>query len=191
MTLHQLRQQQSQCTKCPELCDTREQVVFGSGKEDALIVFIGEAPGSTEDKKGIPFCGMSGKIFEELLASIDLTREDVFITNTIICRPPKNRNPKKVEITNCHERLRKTLELIKPKVIVTIGNFATKVILGKTGITQIRGNIFTAEIDGNSYKVVPVLHPANYLYNGRSPPIMEKMKNDFQTIRKVIDGMND
>ncbi len=189
MALDVLKKQYSTCTLCPELCTTRTQVVFGSGKESASVVIIGEAPGASEDREGIPFCGASGKVLQELLASIGLTRDDVFITNTIICRPPGNRNPKKDEIANCHKRLRQTLEIIKPKVIVTVGNFATKVMLpqeGKAGITKIRGKCFEKEFDGSFYKIVPVVHPANLLYNGRAPPVLEKMMQDFQTIGKVI-----
>lgn len=190
MSLNSLKEKYSSCTLCTELCTSRSQVVFGSGKSDSTVVIIGEAPGATEDTQGIPFCGASGKILQELLTSIGLTRDDVFITNTVICRPPKNRNPKREEIANCHERLKKTLEIIKPKVIVTVGNFATKVILpkiGKLGITKIRGKVFKSVFDGKTYSVVPVVHPANLLYNGRSPVILEQMKNDFLTIGKLIE----
>jgi uracil-DNA glycosylase len=192
MTLDSVQKEYSTCTLCPELCSTRTQIVFGTGNENAKIVLIGEAPGATEDRVGIPFCGASGKVLEELLTSINLTRDNVFITNTIICRPPGNRNPKKEEISNCHERLKQTLEIIKPKVIVTVGNFATKVILpekGKVGITKIRGTCFDVSFDGSPYKVVPVVHPANLLYNGRAPPVLEKMMQDFKVIGDVIGSI--
>lgn len=192
MVLISLKEKYSTCTLCSELCVSRSQVVFGSGKFDSSVVILGEAPGLSEAKQGIPFCGASGKILQDLLASIGLTRDDVFITNTIICRPPKNRNPKKKEITNCHERLIQTLDIIKPKVIVTVGNFATKVILpqeGKKGITKIRGNVFETIFDGTLYNVVPVIHPANLLYNGRSAVIFDAMKKDFETIKEVIGNI--
>ena len=180
--LQQLQQKYSTCQKCPELCDTRIQVVFGSGDINAKVMIIGEAPGLNESKQGIPFCGASGKILEELLESINYTRDQVFITNTVICRPPKNRNPKKAEIQNCKERLYQTIQLINPKIIVTVGNFSTKTILGQTEITKIRGQLFEIEINKQIYQIVPVIHPANLLYNGRNPKILKQMKLDFQII---------
>ena len=183
MSLTILKQQYSDCTKCTELCKNRTQVVFGSGNEDAEILFLGEAPGANEDKQGIPFCGMSGKILTELLNSVGLVREDIFITNTVICRPPYNRNPAKDEINNCKDRLDKTIEIIKPKVIVTIGNFATERIIGKTGIKTIRGSVF----DYKNIRVVPVVHPASYLYSGRNPEMFEQMKSDFKVIFGLLD----
>ena len=183
MPFNKLKQRYSKCTKCDELCNHRTQVVFGSGNKDAEVLFIGEGPGKNEDEKGIPFCGMSGKILEELLQSINLSREDIFITNTILCRPPNNRNPAKEELENCRERLNKLIAIMQPKVIVTIGNFATERIISKTGIKSIRGKIF----DFNGIKVVPVVHPASYLYSGRNPEMMAQMKSDFQTIAEVID----
>jgi len=174
------------CTKCTSLCLSRTQVVFGSGNPKAEVVFIGEAPGATEDKKGIPFCGMSGKILQELLAAIGLTREDIFITNTILCHPQDNRNPSKEEVENCRERLNQLIEIMQPKVMVTIGNFATERILNQKGITSLRGKIITTKINGKEIKVVPVIHPASYLYSGRNPIMFENMKKDFQTIATVI-----
>ena len=181
MPFHKLKQQYLECNNCSELCETRTQVVFGSGNENANILFIGEAPGANEDKQGIPFCGMSGKILTELLTSAGLTRKDIFITNTILCRPPKNRNPNKEEINNCKERLDQLITIMQPKVIVTIGNFATDRIIGKTGIKSIHGKIF----DYNGIKVIPVIHPASYLYSGRNPELFQQMKDDFQTIANL------
>jgi uracil-DNA glycosylase len=186
MSLQQLRDEYKTCTCCQELCKSRSQVVFGSGDEKAKILFIGEAPGASEDKQGIPFCGASGQVLQDLLAGIDLTRDDVFITNTILCRPENNRNPKSEEVENCRERLDKTIEIMQPDVIVTIGNFATQRIIGKTGITKIRGKIFDITINDKDYKVVPVIHPANLLYNGRSPVVLEGMQKDFQVIASLL-----
>ncbi len=180
----QLKQEYSTCEKCEELCKNRTQVVFGSGNKEADVLFIGEAPGANEDKQGIPFCGMSGKVLDELLISVELSREDIFITNTVLCRPPENRNPKKDEIENCKDRLDKLIELMQPKVIVTIGNFATERIIGKTGIKTIHGKLF----DFNGMKVVPVVHPASYLYSGRNPELFEEMKADFKTIAEVVNA---
>lgn len=183
MSFDALKQQYSTCTKCLNLCNSRTQVVFGSGNKEADVLFVGEAPGANEDKQGIPFCGMSGKILTELLSTIGLNREDIFITNTILCRPQDNRNPAKEEVENCRERLDKLIEIMQPKVIVTIGNFATERIIGKTGIKSIRGKIFPYK---DNVKVVPVIHPASYLYSGRNPELFEQMKNDFKTIAEVI-----
>ncbi|PIN74173.1 uracil-DNA glycosylase [Candidatus Woesearchaeota archaeon CG10_big_fil_rev_8_21_14_0_10_45_16] len=187
MTFEQLKEEYRTCQRCPILCQNRTQVVFGSGSKQAEVLFIGEAPGANEDKNGVPFCGMSGKILDELLASINLAREDIFITNTILCRPPDNRNPQKEEVQNCRERLDRLIGIMRPKVIVTIGNFATERIIGKTGIKSLRGKIFKTSIDQKEVSVVPVIHPASYLYSGRNPEMLQQMKDDFRTIASVIN----
>lgn len=174
------------CQKCSELIKSRTQVVFGCGNEKSEILFIGEAPGANEDKQGIPFCGMSGKILNELLISANLQREDIFITNTLLCRPPNNRNPAKDEIENCRERLNKLIETMRPKVLVTIGNFATERILGKTGIKSMHGKVYSFIFNGQEIKVVPVIHPASYLYSGRNPELLEQMKADFKVISSLV-----
>ncbi len=186
MSLDKLKEEYLHCQRCPALCASRSKVVFGSGNPQAQILFIGEAPGAEEDKQGIPFCGASGKVLQELLASIGLTRDDVFITNTILCRPENNRNPTKEEVEHCRERLDTLIQIMQPKVIVTIGNFATKRILNKKGITSLRGKVFTTIIHGQEVKVVPVIHPANLLYNGRNPEMLEQMKKDFQVIYSIL-----
>lgn len=186
MSLAELKEEYSKCNKCPALLKSRIQVVFGSGKEDADVLLLGEAPGFNEAKNGIPFCGASGQVLQDLLLSIGLTRDDVFITNTILCRPEKNRNPNRKEVDACRTRLDRLIQVMQPKVIVTIGNFATERITGKIGITKLRGRVFGIDIEGQQYSVVPVIHPANLLYNGRSPVILEQMKKDFLVIKKVI-----
>jgi DNA polymerase len=186
MPFNTLKEEYRKCSKCP-LLQNRIQVVFGSGNPNADVLFIGEAPGANEDKNGIPFCGMSGKILDELLATINLSREDIFITNTVMCRPPENRNPKKEEIENCRSRLDQLIAIMKPSVIVTIGNFATERIIGKTGIKTIRGKKFPISIGGQDVTVVPIVHPASYLYSGRNPELFALMKSDFATISEIID----
>lgn len=186
MHIDNLRQQYSACTKCPALCKSRTQVVFGSGSSQAQVLFLGEAPGASEDREGVPFCGASGKVLSELLGSIGLSREDIFITNTILCRPDDNRNPAREEVENCRERLDQLIQVMQPKVIVTIGNFATERILGRTGINSIRGKVFSTLVQGQEIQVVPVVHPASYLYSGRNPGLLEKMKEDFRTIKSVV-----
>ena len=182
MPLIKLKEEYSKCCRCTELCKNRTQVVFGDGNPNSKIVFIGEAPGANEDKQGIPFCGMSGKVLSELLSSVGLSREDIFITNTILCRPPDNRNPAKEEVENCRNRLDQLIEIMQPTVIVTIGNFATERILGKTGIKSIHGKIF----DWQGRKVVPIIHPASYLYSGRNPELFKQFQEDFQTISNLV-----
>ena len=186
MSLDKLKEEYLACRRCPSLCTSRSQVVFGSGNPHATILFIGEAPGAEEDKQGIPFCGASGKVLQELLASIGLTRDDVFITNTILCRPENNRNPSREEVENCRSRLDQLIAIMQPKVIVTIGNFATERILGKKGITSLRGKVFLFIHERKEMKVVPVIHPANLLYNGRNPELLNQMKQDFQVIASVV-----
>ena len=189
MSFNLLKQEYSQCAKCPSLCKSRTQVVFGSGNPQAQVLFIGEAPGASEDKNGTPFCGMSGRILTELLTSVGISREDVFITNTILCRPENNRNPEKEEVANCRDRLDQLISIMKPKVIVTIGNFATERILGRKGITSLRGKLFTIQLNGVEVKVVPVIHPASYLYSGRNPELFQQMKHDFETIAGVVNSV--
>ncbi|MBU0470319.1 MAG: uracil-DNA glycosylase [Nanoarchaeota archaeon] len=188
MLFNKLEQKYSACSKCSDLCRSRTRVVFGSGNPDAEVLFIGEAPGANEDRQGVPFCGMSGKILTELLSSAGLSRENIFITNTVLCRPENNRNPSKEEIDNCTDRLNRLINIMEPKVVVTIGNFATERILNKTGIKSIRGKILTTTINNKKIDVVPVVHPASYLYSGRNPEMLEQMKNDFRTIAEVIQS---
>ena len=187
MDFKQLNEEYHNCQRCPALCESRTQVVFGSGNENAEILFIGEAPGANEDREGMPFCGASGKVLDQLLLSINLSREDIFITNTLLCRPPENRNPLSEEVENCRDRLDELIKIMKPEVIVTIGNYATNRIINKTGINSIRGKVFSINKEGIEIKVVPVIHPANYLYSGRNPELFEKMKKDFKVISQIIN----
>ncbi|PIN76066.1 uracil-DNA glycosylase [Candidatus Woesearchaeota archaeon CG10_big_fil_rev_8_21_14_0_10_36_11] len=190
MPFKTLKQEYSICTKCSSLCKSRTQVVFGSGNQYADILFVGEAPGAHEDRLGIPFCGMSGKVLDELLASVSISRDTIFITNTILCRPENNRNPTKEEVENCRQRLDTLIDIMKPKVIVTIGNFATERIIQKKGITVLHGKVFTTIINNQEMNVVPVVHPASYLYSGRNPELFTTMKQDFITIAKLITPHN-
>ena len=123
-----------------------------------------------------------GLAYEEVFKSVK--REDIFITNTILCRPPNNQPPAKDEVNNCHDRLKRLMAIMRPKVIVTIGNFATERILGRNGVTSLHGQVF----EHQGIKVVPVIHPANYLYSGRNPKLLEQMKRDFQTIAAIISS---
>ena len=127
------------CTRCP-LSQGRTQVVFGAGNPDADLMFVGEAPGFHEHKNGVPFVGAAGQLLGKLLAGIGLQREDVYIANVLKCRPPGNRDPLPEEIAACESHLFRQLELIRPKVVATLGNFATKLLSGRPdGITRVHG----------------------------------------------------
>jgi uracil-DNA glycosylase family 4 len=128
------------CTRCPQLAATRKTVVFGAGNADADLMFIGEAPGANEDEQGLPFVGQAGRLLDTLLGEIGLAREDVFIQNTLMCRPPANRDPQPSEIQNCSGYLLRKIELVRPRVICTLGNFATKLLRDdQTGIGRLHG----------------------------------------------------
>lgn len=173
-----------------ELKNNSTNMVFGKGKETADILFIGEAPGAKEDLQGIPFVGAAGKQLDKLLNNIGLESKDVYIANILKYRPPKNRNPNKEEIMNHTPYLIKQIEIIKPKIIVTLGNFSTKFVLANfnvegmkkiEGITQLHGSIKQII----KYKVMPMYHPAAMLYN---PKLRETIKEDFQKLGKYIEN---
>ena len=174
------------CQFC-QLHKTRIQPVVGSGNPKAKILFIGEAPGKAEDESGEPFVGRSGKILNELLAEIGLKRKDVFITNVVKCRPPKNRDPKKTEIKACMPFLKKQIEIINPKVIVTLGRHAMNHFLTKETISEAHGQIFKINNETKRGKrtrtLIPIYHPAATIYNPQKKPDLIK---DFQTIKKMI-----
>jgi len=170
------------CTKC-ELAEGRTQVVFGAGDPQADLVFVGEAPGQREDEQGVPFVGPSGLLLEELLGEIGLTRDAVYIANVVKCRPPGNRDPRPNEIDACKGYLRTQLQLIDPDVVVTLGNFSSKLLLNtETGITRLRGTAY----EWWGRYLVPTFHPAAAL-RGRGQ-VLEDMRYDFSLIRDILDG---
>ncbi len=179
----ELRNEALACTRCV-LAETRTQVVFGVGDEHADLMFIGEGPGADEDRLGEPFVGRAGKLLTSLIEDIGLTRADVYIANVVKCRPPGNRDPLPAEIEACHPYLEAQLSFIAPKVIVTLGNFATKLILEtKTGITKLRGQVLPYR---EATVVVPVLHPSAILRNGGVA--LAQARADFVTIRRTLAG---
>src|SRR5580658_2734787 len=138
--LKQLLVEARGCTRCAELALTRTSVVFGAGNADAELMFVGEAPGANEDLQGLPFVGAAGKLLEQLLGEIGLSRAEVFIANVLKCRPPGNRDPQPGEIANCRPYLLRQIELIEPRVICTLGNFSTKLLRDDAaGITRVHG----------------------------------------------------
>jgi DNA polymerase len=168
---------------CP-LRATRTKLVFGAGNANADLMFVGEAPGATEDKTGLPFVGRAGKLLDELLAEVGLERGDVFITNVVCCRPPGNRDPLPEEIEACKPYLYKKIELIEPKVICTLGNFATKLLTGDpTGITKVHGRPQEREVAGRVVKLFPIFHPAAAL---RTESVKQVLREDFAKLPALL-----
>ncbi len=171
------------CTRCP-LSQGRTQVVFGSGDHDADLMFVGEAPGFHEDKQGIPFVGAAGKLLDQLLAGIGLTRADVYVCNVIKCRPPGNRDPLPEEIEACESHLWRQIELIQPRVVATLGNFATKLLSGRpTGITRVHGQEQETTLGGRRVLLYPIYHPAAALY---TPRMLDVLKSDFERLPELM-----
>src|SRR4051795_1084881 len=172
------------CTKCPEFAATRTQVVFGAGNADADLMFVGEAPGANEDRMGRPFVGQAGKLLSQLLIEVGLERADVFITNVLLCRPPGNRDPHPGEIENCRDYLMRELEHIEPKVVCTLGNFATKLLRGdNAGISRVHGQDEVRVIGPRAVRLYPLFHPAAALY---TPRMLEVLREDFARIPELL-----
>jgi len=171
------------CIAC-QLHQTRTQVVFGAGNADADLMFIGEAPGADEDRLGLPFVGRAGKLLDQLLGEIGLERTDVFIANTLKCRPPSNRDPYPNEIESCSGYLRRQVELIQPKVICTLGNFSTKLLRADpTGISRLHGRDEVRTIGTRAIRLLPLYHPAAALY---TPSNLQTLRDDFARIPELL-----
>jgi len=169
--------------ECP-LKDVRTRVVFGAGNADADVMFVGEAPGAAEDLQGLPFVGRAGKLLDELLAEVGIQRSDVFITNVICCRPPGNRDPLPDEIESCKPYLYRKIELIEPKIICTLGNFATKLLTGNpTGITKVHGRPQEREIADRLVLLFPIFHPAAAL---RTESVKQLLRDDFAKLPELL-----
>lgn len=173
------------CKRC-ELWETRTNPVVGAGSLSAKIVFVGEAPGYYEDLKGKPFVGKAGKVLDELLDSIGLQRNDVYIANVLKCRPPGNRNPTTEEIRACTPYLDAQLEIIQPEIIATLGNFSLAYIFDKFGlhskkdkISKIHGKVFTGSTIAGVVKIIPLYHPAVATYN---PNMKGALIEDFKVL---------
>jgi DNA polymerase len=179
-------QQASTCTRCPQLASTRQTVVFGSGHADADLMFVGEAPGAREDERGLPFVGQAGRLLDQLLSEIGLTRGDVFVVNVLKCRPPGNRDPLPQEIDNCQDYLFRQLELIEPRVVCSLGNFATKLLRGDpaTGITRLHGREEIRTIGPRTLRLYPIYHPAAALY---TPAMLETLRTDFRRLPGLLE----
>ncbi len=175
------------CRKCP-LHETRTRPVPGEGSLDAEIMFVGEAPGRREDETGRPFVGAAGRLLSELLGSIGLRREDVFITNIVKCRPPGNRDPREEEIAACSPYLIRQIRLIKPRIIVALGRHSGRFLFTQAGLrwaplSAIHGKTYTVTIAGVTARLVATYHPAAALYNPRLRGVLEE---DFKKIQSLL-----
>lgn len=182
--LKEVLAQVQRCVRCQELAATRRNVVFGAGNADADLMFIGEAPGASEDEQGLPFVGRAGKLLETLLEEIGMARKDVFIANTLKCRPPGNRDPLPMEIDNCREYLYRQVELIQPRVICSLGNFSTKLLReDPTGITRLHGKPEELTLGRRTVRLYPIFHPAAALY---TPRMLETLREDFSRLPELL-----
>ena len=176
-----LRAKVLKCKLCSELAQTRDKVVFGAGNIQAKLVFVGEAPGADEDAQGLPFVGRAGQLLTKIIEAMGMTRDQVFICNVLKCRPPNNRPPAPGEVVHCRPYLKRQLEIIKPKVIVALGNHAVKTLLQtEQGISQLRGTF-------QEYEGIPMMctyHPAYLL---RSPGEKRKVWEDMKKVIQFLE----
>jgi uracil-DNA glycosylase family 4 len=171
-----------ECTRCKLSGLGRTQVVFGVGNPNADLMFVGEAPGADEDVQGVPFVGRAGQLLTKIIEAIELKRDDVYIANVIKCRPPQNRNPEPDEIETCEPFLFQQIDLIKPKVIVTLGKFAAQCLLrSEDPISRLRGRVF----DYRGAKLIPTFHPAYLL---RNPSSKREVWEDMKLVRKLLNS---
>src|SRR5262245_18216993 len=181
--LIELYRKVSECTLCP-LHAGRTKGVFGAGNADAELMFVGEAPGAEEDRQGLPFVGRAGQLLNQLLGEIGMSREEVFIANVLKSRPPGNRDPQPLEIEACRPYLFEQVRLIEPKVVCTLGTFATKLLRGNpAGITRVRGAPQVHELAGRTVFLLPLFHPAAAL---RTPAVNETLRGDFGLISELL-----
>ncbi|MFP3913374.1 MAG: uracil-DNA glycosylase [Actinomycetota bacterium] len=182
LELDELRIEAESCTRCP-LAATRTNVVFGVGEADSDLMFVGEAPGRNEDLQGVPFVGKAGQLLDRLLDEVGIPRDTVYIANVLKCRPPNNRDPQPEEIDACKGYLRQQIRLIRPRVVVTLGNFSTKLLLNTTtGITRLRGRAYPWWLGA---WLIPTFHPAAALRGG--PRVADAMREDFALMRRSLD----
>jgi DNA polymerase len=181
MTLQELAKSLHNCQRCKLAKLGRTQVVFGVGNPHASIMFVGEAPGFYEDQKGEPFVGAAGKLLNDLLQSAGLSRDEIYIANVIKCRPPNNRDPEMDEVDTCKPFLMQQIQMIRPKLVCTLGNWATQTLLErKVGITKVKAQAFYMK----DFVLFPLLHPAAALHQGG---LLEPLKEDFKKLKEFLD----
>lgn len=179
--LQELAKSLHNCQRCKLAKLGRSQVVFGVGNPHASIMFVGEAPGANEDLKGEPFVGAAGKILNDLLASANLSRDQIYIANVIKCRPPDNRDPEPDEVETCKPFLMQQIQMIRPKLVCTLGNWATQTLLErKVGITKVKAQAFYMK----DFVLFPLLHPAAALHQGN---LLDTLKEDFKKLKEFLD----
>ena len=184
--LVELFEEVKDCTRCP-LHETRTKAVFGAGNADAELMFVGEAPGAEEDRQGLPFVGRAGQLLNQMLEEIGLSREDVFIANVLKSRPARQPRPAAGSRSRpASPYLFEQVRLIEPRVVCTLGNFATKLLSGNpAGITRVRGTPQVHELGGRAVFLLPLFHPAAAL---RTPAVKETLRGDFATIPGLLAG---
>jgi DNA polymerase len=183
--LKRMAEQASTCIACG-LAETRTNVVFGEGSAQAQVMFVGEGPGRNEDLRGLPFVGAAGQLLNQLLSEIGLHRSDTYIANVVKCRPPGNRDPRPDEISACKDYLAGQIQLIDPAVVMTLGNFATKLLLKEErGITRLRGRAYPWW----NRTVIPTFHPAAALRGGAS--VLASMREDFALVKATLHGRSE
>jgi len=182
-SLVEVRADLGDCTRCV-LHEKRTNLVFGVGNPNADLMFIGEGPGFEEDRQGIPFVGPAGQLLTKIIGAIDLSRDDVYISNVVKCRPPRNRDPEPEEVEACRPFLDRQVDAIRPKVICALGRVAALNLLRTDeGITRIRGRIYPYR----GAKLVPTFHPAYLL---RNPEKKRECWQDMKLIRRLLDGQS-
>jgi uracil-DNA glycosylase family 4 len=181
LTLHEIREDLGDCTRCKLHTLGRKQIVFGVGNPNADLMFVGEAPGADEDAQGIPFVGRAGQLLTKMIEAMGFRRDEVYIANVIKCRPPQNRNPEPDEVEQCEPFLFKQIESIKPNVIVALGSFAAKALLKTTDpISRLRGRVY----EYHGAKLVPTFHPSFLL---RSPDQKKYAWDDLKKGLTLLD----
>jgi DNA polymerase len=181
-TLDDIRNDLGDCTRC-KLHSGRTTLVFGAGNPDATLMFVGEGPGRDEDLQGVPFVGRAGQLLTKIIASIGLTRDQVYIANVVKCRPPSNRNPEPDEVQTCEPFLFRQLDAIQPKVVVALGAFAVRTLLRTDqAISRLRGQVY----DYRGAKLVPTFHPAFLL---RSPDRKRDVWEDMKKVRALLESL--
>jgi DNA polymerase len=184
VTLQELAHSLHNCQRCKLAKLGRTQVVFGVGNPNAQVMFVGEGPGFHEDKQGEPFVGAAGKLLNELLQSAGLSRGEIYIANVVKCRPPNNRDPEPDEVETCKPFLFQQIDIIKPKLLCTLGRWSTETILErKVSITKIRGQV----IRHKNLVVFPLLHPAAALHQGN---LLPSLREDFGKLKAYLDQVN-
>jgi DNA polymerase len=185
-SLEQIAARAQSCTDC-RLCETRTQVVFGSGPVEARLMLVGEAPGRDEDISGQPFTGRSGRLLNQLLEQAEISRSSIYIANIVKCRPPENRNPMADEIDACSDWLRLQIESVRPEVIAPLGNFATRRLTGtKEGITAVHGRVREEDVAGRRVRIWPLFHPAAAL---RSKATREFLRSDLESLAALLEEL--